>query len=163
MARSGYCTLTPEEGLWLEDYARAHGVEGRRWQRPFTAGRNAAKAEALREKLLAPIEALRGELKKAGNAGGSVEAVVHFLEAEKDEVRMQQLFCRIWVRKESYIKAKGKGLALPLNAFSVLPLAGGPLRFYEPEMPEGYRAACLLLTEEEAAFTCSRTDLTAGF
>ncbi len=83
VARSGYCTLTPEEGLRLEDYARAHGVEGRRWQRPFTAGRNAAEAEALREKLLTPIEGLRGELKKAGSAGGSVEALVHFLEAEK--------------------------------------------------------------------------------
>ena len=46
VARSGYCTLTAEEGLVLEDYARAHGITDRRWQRPFTAGQNAAEAES---------------------------------------------------------------------------------------------------------------------
>ncbi len=83
VARSGYCTLTEEEGLRLEDYARAHGIEDRRWQRPFTAGPDAAEAEALRERLLAPIEQLRAELKEAKNAAASVEAVVRFLETEK--------------------------------------------------------------------------------
>ncbi|MBR3333169.1 MAG: PD-(D/E)XK nuclease family protein [Clostridia bacterium] len=83
VARSGYCTLTEAEGLRLEDYARAHGIENRRWQRPFTAGHNAEEAEALREKLLGPIEKLRSELKEAKNAAASVEAVVRFLEAEK--------------------------------------------------------------------------------
>ena len=82
VARSGYCTLTEAEGLQLEDYARAHGIADRRWQRPFTAGQNAAEAEALREKLLAPIEALRAELTEAKKAAGSVEAVVRFLEWE---------------------------------------------------------------------------------
>ena len=83
VARSGYCTLTEEEGLRLEDYARAHGIGDRRWQRPFTAGPDAAEAEALREKLLAPVEKLRAELKEAKSAAASVEAVVRFLEAEK--------------------------------------------------------------------------------
>ena len=83
VARSGYCTLTEEEGLHLEDYARAHGIEDRRWQRPFTAGPDAEEAEALREKLLAPIEMLRAELKEAKHAAASVEAVARFLEAEK--------------------------------------------------------------------------------
>ena len=82
VARSGYCTLTAAEGLLIEEYARAHGVDGRRWQRPFTAGLNAAEAEAVRAKLLAPVEALRTELKEAKTAAASVEAIVHFLETE---------------------------------------------------------------------------------
>ena len=52
MARSGYSTLTAEEGLQLEEYARAHGIEGRRWLRPFTAGKDAAEAEELRLRLI---------------------------------------------------------------------------------------------------------------
>ena len=90
MARSGFCPLTETEGLQLEDYARAHGIEDRRWQRPFTAGTNAAEAEALRLRLLTPLEELRGKLKEAKSAAASVEAVVDFLEAEKVWERLQE-------------------------------------------------------------------------
>ena len=83
MARSGWCTLTEEEGLLLEDYARAHGVEDRRWQRPFTAGEDAEKIETIRLKLFAPLEELRTKLREAKNAKASVEAIAHFLEAEE--------------------------------------------------------------------------------
>ena len=104
VARSGYCTLTAAEGLMLEDYARAHGVEGRRWQKPFTAGHNAAEAETLRKKLTAPIEGLRAELKDARTAAASVEAVVHFLEAEKVWNRLQEEE-EILLRHEMYREA----------------------------------------------------------
>ena len=90
IARSGYCTLTEPEGLLLEEYARAHGVDGRRWQRPFTAGKNAEEAEELRLRLLAPLEALRSELKEARSAAASVEAIVHFLETEQVWNRLQE-------------------------------------------------------------------------
>ncbi len=90
MARSGFCLLTEEEGLLLEDYARAHGIEGRRWMKPFTAGKNAAEAEKIRLRLLTPVEELRRDLKNARNAAGSVEAVVAFLEAEKVWGRLQE-------------------------------------------------------------------------
>ncbi|MCR5565484.1 MAG: PD-(D/E)XK nuclease family protein [Clostridiales bacterium] len=90
VARSGYCTLTEEEGLLLTMYAEAHGIDGRRWQKPFTAGKEAERIEPLREKLLAPIEALRAELKDARSAAASAEAIVHFLETEQVWNRLQE-------------------------------------------------------------------------
>ena len=90
IARSGFCTLTPEEGLKLEEYAAAHGIEGRRWQKPFTAGEDAWEAEELRLRLTSPLEELRLELKNAGNAAASVEAVTAFLEKENVWELLQQ-------------------------------------------------------------------------
>ena len=90
IARSGFSTLTEEEGLRLEDYARAHGIEGNRWQRPFTAGENAAEAEALRLRLLAPAENLRQALKTARSAAASAEAIAGFLEEEMVWSRLQE-------------------------------------------------------------------------
>ncbi len=82
IARSGCCTLTREEGTALADYARAHGIEDSLWQRPFTAGENAWEAEALRLRLLTPLEEMRTALKAAGNAEESVMAVANFLDTE---------------------------------------------------------------------------------
>ena len=90
IARSGYCTLTEAEGLRLEEYARAHGVEDWRWKRPFTAGEDAAEAERLRVKLLEPIEKLHTELGKSRSAAASVEAIVRFLETEQVWEKLQE-------------------------------------------------------------------------
>ena len=90
IARSGFCVLSEEEGLALEDYARAHGVEGRRWQKPFTAGGNAKEAEELRQRLFTPLEDLRKELKNARSAAASVEAIIHFLDAESVWTQLQE-------------------------------------------------------------------------
>ena len=90
IARSGFCVLSEEEGLLLEDYAKAHGVDGKRWLRPFTAGENAAEAEALRLRLVSPMENLRNALKEARNALASAEAVVDFLEEEQVWERLQE-------------------------------------------------------------------------
>lgn len=80
IARSGYSGLTGAEGLKLEDYARARGIEGKRWQAPFTAGENAAETEEIRRKLVVPLEDLREKLKTARNATASVEALADYLE-----------------------------------------------------------------------------------
>ena len=90
MARSGYSTLSAEEGLQLEDYARAHGIEGRRWRRPFTAGKDAVGAEELRLRLITPVEELHDGLLNAGKAAESVEAIAAFLETEKVWDRLQE-------------------------------------------------------------------------
>lgn len=47
-----------------------------------------------------------------------------FTEAENEFIKSSpnsgETFCDIWVKKESVIKAVGKGLAIPLSSFSVL-------------------------------------------
>ena len=90
MARSGYSLLDEEEGLRLEDYARARGIEGKRWLRPFTAGEHAAEAEELRRKAVVPVEELREALKAAKTAAASAEAIVAFLEREKVFERLHE-------------------------------------------------------------------------
>ena len=104
VARSGYSTLTAEEGLRLEDYARAHGIKDWRWKKPFTAGQNAAEAEELRQRLLAPIGKLHRELSAARSAAASVEAIVRFLEAEQVFERLQEEE-EILLRHEMYREA----------------------------------------------------------
>ena len=90
IARSGFCPLTEEEGLRLEDYARAHGIEGKRWQQPFTAGADAEEMDELRRKLLTPVENLRKALKEAADAAASVEAVAGFMEEAQVWTRLQE-------------------------------------------------------------------------
>ena len=90
VARSGFCTVTDGEALRLENYALAHGVDRNRWRTPFRAGEDAAEAEEIRLRLTGPVEGLREELKKARSAAESVEAIVHFLEAEGVYARLEE-------------------------------------------------------------------------
>ena len=57
---------------------------------------------------------------------------------EKTEEGRTKLFYRYWVLKESFMKATGKGMALPVNAFSIR-LGNPPLLIKKPkEFPEAY-------------------------
>ena len=89
-ALSGFTTLTDEEALTLVNYAEAHGVEGIRWRQPFTVGKEAQAAERVRQKMTAPVEHLRENLKRAENADESVTAVVRFLEEEEVRGRLRE-------------------------------------------------------------------------
>ena len=76
------------------------------------------------------------------------------LAAQSDEEEQKVLFCRIWTLKESFLKATGKGLSLPMNCFSVCP-NGESIHFeqsfdsdfydfFEMDVADGFRYACCL-------------------
>lgn len=80
VAKSGFSPLTEEEAAELENYAVENGVGRGKWTRPFTRGPKAERAEALRARLIAPVEALRERLTAAKDGAASVEAVFRLFE-----------------------------------------------------------------------------------
>ncbi len=60
-----------------------------------------------------------------------------------EESSRLDLFFRIWVRKEAYVKGVGGGLSLGLDSFCVYPQMVGiePWSIADIEMPPGYAAA----------------------
>ena len=79
------------------------------------------------------------------------------LSTVRDPAQWQRLFARIWTRKESYLKALGKGLNEPMDSFSAVNPPPG-VRYAEPEPPEGlfrsaeYAFSCCVLGEGETEF-----------
>ena len=59
------------------------------------------------------------------------------LERKKDPGEWDREFTRFWTRKESYLKATGRGMSLRMSSFSVLPGEEGRW-FEERPMAEGY-------------------------
>ncbi|MBR6668722.1 MAG: PD-(D/E)XK nuclease family protein [Clostridia bacterium] len=80
MMKSGFSPLTAEEAHFLENYALENGIDHGRWRKEFTRGDRAEEAEALRVKLITPVETLHDRLKEAKSAAQSVEAVFRLLE-----------------------------------------------------------------------------------
>ncbi len=89
--------------------------------------------------------------------GIDVEAIGNNLDISKDvmmkeeyEIFMsmdnrEEVFCRMWTIKESYMKALGKGLSIPPNTFDIIKENGlrhdgfpNGLKVRELESPEGY-------------------------
>ena len=80
--KSPYSPLQPQQAFQLENYARAHGVRGAAWTRPFTRGGEelAQEMEALRQLAITPVMALRDGLTRSRAASASIAAVLRFLE-----------------------------------------------------------------------------------
>lgn len=79
MAKSGFSPLTEAEAHQIENYALENGVDHQKWLKPFTRG-EAEQAEPLRQKLIAPVEALRERLRNAKTAAESAGALFALLE-----------------------------------------------------------------------------------
>ncbi len=58
----------------------------------------------------------------------------------------QREFTRIWTRKESWLKADGRGLSLGMESFSVLADQPG-IHYSEMSGTDGYAFACCILSE----------------
>lgn len=74
---------------------------------------------------------------------------LHYLQAAQTPAETEARFYRLWTLKESYAKATGRGLLLPLQSFAVDLSSGQPklcgCRLFELRCPDGYYAACCVL------------------
>ena len=89
IACSGFGTLSRAEGTRLAEYVQAWGIEHGRWRTPFTRGEDAPGMEALRIRLLAPLDHLHDALRHASHARSAVESVFRFLQEETVYAQLQ--------------------------------------------------------------------------
>lgn len=76
-----------------------------------------------------------------------------FLSDFQSPTQWLDCFYKLWVLKESYIKAIGKGLHCPLSSFAVLPQIDGSVQLirYEQTLPEKY----FRIYEIDPAYKCA--------
>lgn len=79
------------------------------------------------------------------------ENEVAAIENLPDTDAQNQLFYQIWTRKESFVKAKGGGLSIPLSSFDVLTLQGTENAVFETyDIAPGYVfTSCILTNGQE--------------
>ena len=82
LLRTGYMPIDGDEADRLANYAVRHGLRPRGLLSPLKRGNEAelAAMEPIRARLAAPLNALRGRLKRAGDLKAQLAAVFQFLE-----------------------------------------------------------------------------------
>lgn len=72
----------------------------------------------------------------------------NYVFSKPDDESQQKAFYRLWSLKESYIKAVGKGMSIPIESFSVLQNGGqtingcdGKIYYYKEYILDGYSVA----------------------
>ncbi|MCL1855174.1 MAG: PD-(D/E)XK nuclease family protein, partial [Clostridia bacterium] len=82
MLFSGYAPLSFEESCTLRNYAVSYGIDRARWAKPFIKGpeEHCATCEALRLRLMEPLQRARGALVDARDARASLAAVFGLLQ-----------------------------------------------------------------------------------
>ncbi len=88
----------------------------------------------------------RGDIKLAERFYSTEE--MEYLEKIEDIVKRQKAFIDIWTGKESYIKALGKGMAEPLNGFSVFNLPDD-YKWYSYDLRDAYSYSCCIKGEDK--------------
>ena len=73
------------------------------------------------------------------------------LRREAEPRNFDRLFTGLWTRKESYLKAVGQGLSLPMSSFSALS-PGREVHYDGQDLAEGYAFSCCVLREERPVF-----------
>lgn len=90
--KTGFTGLTWDEADSLENYCLRYGVQGSRWEKPFTFGEDEYILEQLnacRERVIAPLAALRETLKASPPATDAVNALREFLLSLGMETQIQ--------------------------------------------------------------------------
>ena len=110
MVKTGLAGIGPADAMDLENYARSHGIDRRRWLIPFHIPEKhpdkVTALEALRKQLIEPIQALRHDLQNT-TGRKAAERLFNF-------ILDQGVYEKLLAREEAYAAA-GDELAIDRN------------------------------------------------
>lgn len=92
LGKSGFTDCTLTELSLIENYCYVWSVDGSMWNEPFTCGDGAEEAEAIKQKLLAPLLQLREMCRDAAVGSDFSRILYSFLEGIGAGVRAEKLF-----------------------------------------------------------------------
>lgn len=97
LAKTGLSGLTLFEAHALENYVLAHGIRGKAFKSSFEKGGDPgrADAEALREKLMAPLLWLESAIRKDRSVGARVRTLRSYLERTDAQAALDNMHARL--------------------------------------------------------------------